>query len=60
MDGEIRKTVRIHGVENLQRVRDILNQKTLTQPTLEEVLAAEEKRLGVKLRVVRKGKRDGS
>lgn len=54
MEGELQKNVNIHGVENLPRVKQILNGQPLTQPTLEEVLAAEEKRLGVKLGI-RKG-----
>jgi hypothetical protein len=60
MDGEIKRTTRIHGIENLPRVKQILNGQPLTQPTLEEVLAAEERRLGVKLQIVKKEGTDGS
>ncbi len=45
------KTVRVHGVENLKRIRDIVNGKPPAQPTVEEILAAEEKRLGVKMEI---------
>ena len=56
MEGEMHKTVRIHGVENLPRVRQILNGQPLTPQTVEEVLAAESLRLGVKLEIKKEGK----
>ena len=52
---EIRKQVRIHGVENLPRVKQILNGQPLTPQTVDEVLAAEERRLGVRLSVKKEG-----
>ena len=58
-DGMIRRSVIDHRVENLSRTRDILNGKMTPPPTLEETLAAEEKRLGVKLEVKKPERSDG-
>lgn len=51
MESGITKTVRVHGVGNLKRTRDIINGKTQPPPTTEEILAAESARLGVPLAV---------
>jgi hypothetical protein len=45
------RTVRDHRVGNLKRTRDIINGKIQPPPTVEEILDAEEKRLGVKLEI---------
>jgi hypothetical protein len=55
----ITKTVRIHAVENLKRIRDVMNRKIQPPPTVEEVLASESARLGVPL-TVKKGDADDS
>jgi hypothetical protein len=51
MEGEIQKTVRDHRIGNLRRTRDIVNGRAPAQPSVEEILAEEEKRLGVKLEI---------
>ena len=45
------KTVRVHGVDNLKRIRDMMNGKPPAQPSVEEILAEESARLGVKLEI---------
>ena len=56
MDGEIRRSTVDHRVGNLKRTRDILNQKMTPEPTVEEVLAEESRRLGVKLEIKKEDK----
>jgi len=53
MEDGLTRTVRDHrpDVQNLKRIRDIINGKVTPPPTVEEILAAEEKRLGVKLEI---------
>jgi hypothetical protein len=45
------RTIVDHRVGNLKRTRDIVNGRAPAQPTVEEILAEEEKRLGVKLEI---------
>jgi hypothetical protein len=44
------------GVQKLKRIREIVNGKIQPPPTVEGILAAEEKRLGVKLEIKKEEK----
>lgn len=53
MEGGITRTVRDRrtGVQKLKRIREIVNGKIQPPPSVEEILAAEGKRLGVQLEI---------
>ncbi len=56
MENGTTRTVRVHGVGNLKRTRDIINGKVPPPPSTEEILAAESARLGVPLAVKKEEK----
>jgi|HubBroStandDraft_4_1064222.scaffolds.fasta_scaffold61113_3 hypothetical protein len=59
MESGITRTLRVHGgdaSEKLKRVRDLINGRIPTPPTVDEVLASESQRLGMPLAVKKEEK----